>query len=97
MKEEFYCTLYYPKSPLRGGGGGTGVHAYNFGKNEFKLGVEGEGQDTCRHFEGGFGSMRTRLPMRDLRAKLGRKPKTEIKEIKLSYFHYSICLKKRAL
>ena len=29
---------------LRGGGGG-GVQAYRFGKNDFELGVGGEGQD----------------------------------------------------
>ena len=28
-----------------------------------KLEVGGEGQDTSRHFEGGFGSMRAILPM----------------------------------
>ena len=37
--------------------------AYHFGKNDFKLGVGGEGQDTSRHFEGGIGSMRKILTM----------------------------------
>ena len=40
-----------------------GVQAYHFGKNDFELGVGVEGQDTSRTFEGGFGSMRTILPM----------------------------------
>ena len=43
--------------------GGEGVQDYHFGKNNFELGVGGEGQDTSRHFEGGFGSMRAILPM----------------------------------
>ena len=33
-----------------GGGGGGGVQAFYFGKTDFELGVEGEGQDTSRHF-----------------------------------------------
>ena len=36
-----------------------GVQAYNFGNFYFEKRVEGEGQDTSRQFEGGFGSMRT--------------------------------------
>ena len=46
---------------LRGGGGG--VQAFHFGKNDFELGVGGEGQDTSRHFEGSFRSIRAILPM----------------------------------
>ena len=47
---------------LRGGGGGCGgFRAYHFGKKDFELGVEGEGQDTSRHFEDSFGSMRAIL------------------------------------
>ena len=46
-----------------GGGGGGGVQAYHFGKKDFKLGIGREGQDTSRHFEGGFGSIRAILPM----------------------------------
>ena len=42
---------------------GGGVQAYYFGKNDFKLGVGGEGQDTSQHFEGSFGSIRAILPM----------------------------------
>ena len=42
---------------------GGGIQAYHFGKNNFKLGVEEEGQDMSRHFEGGFGSMGVILPM----------------------------------
>ena len=45
---------------LRGGGG---VQAYLFGKNDFELGVGGEGQDTSRHIEGSFWSIRAILPM----------------------------------
>ena len=40
-----------------------GVQAYHFGKNDFELGVGGEGQDTSQHFEGSFGSIRAILPM----------------------------------
>ena len=32
------------------------VQAYYLGKTDFELAVGGEGQDTSRHFEGGFGS-----------------------------------------
>ena len=46
-----------------GGGGGGGVQAYHFGKNDFELGVKGEGQDTSQYFEGSFGSIRAILPM----------------------------------
>ena len=42
---------------------GVGVQAFHFGKNDFELGVEGDGQDTSRHFEGSFGSIRAILPM----------------------------------
>ena len=49
--------------PNRGGGGGGGVQAFHFGKNDFELGVGGDGQDTSRHFEGSFGSIRAILPM----------------------------------
>ena len=50
-------------SSLRGGGGGWGVQAFHFGKNDFELGVRGDGQDTSQHFEGSFGSKRAILPM----------------------------------
>ena len=30
--------------PIKGGGGG--VQAFHFGKNDFELGVQGDGQDT---------------------------------------------------
>ena len=39
------------------------VQACHFGKKDFELGVGGEGQDTSRHFEGSFGSIRAVLPM----------------------------------
>ena len=38
------------------------IQAYHFGKKDFDLGVGGECQDTSRHFEGSFGSIRTILP-----------------------------------
>ena len=31
---------------IKGGGGGGGVQAFHFGKNDFELGVGGDGQDT---------------------------------------------------
>ena len=40
-----------------------GVQAYHVGKKVFELGVEMEGQDTSRNFEGCFGSIRALLPM----------------------------------
>ena len=42
---------------------GGGVQAFYFGKNDFELGVGGDGQDTSRHFEGSFRSIREILPM----------------------------------
>ena len=56
----------YKKSTIcfkGGGGGGGGVQTYHFGKNDFELGVVGEGQDTYQNFEGSFGSIRAILPM----------------------------------
>ena len=32
------------------GGGGGGIQAYNFGNFDFEIWVEGESQDTSRHF-----------------------------------------------
>ena len=46
-----------------GGGGGSGLQFDNLKKKDFELGVGGEGQDTSRHFEGGFGSMRAIQPL----------------------------------
>ena len=37
--------------------------ALHFGKKFFELGVGGEGQDTCQHFEGSFESIRAILAM----------------------------------
>ena len=54
----------------------------HFGKKDFELGIGGEGQDTSRHFEGSFGSIRAILPIREAS--------------ELSYSYHSICLKKRA-
>ena len=45
------------------GGGGGGVQAFHFGKNDFELGVGRDSQDTSRHFEGSFWSIRAILPM----------------------------------
>ena len=39
------------------------IQAYHFRKNDFELGVAGEGQDTSQHFEGSFGSIRAILSM----------------------------------
>ena len=47
------------KLSLRGGG----VQASQLGKLDFELWVKGDGQDTSRHFGGGFGSMRAMLPI----------------------------------
>ena len=40
-----------------------GVQAYHFGKNDFELGVGGEGQYTSQNIEGSFGSIRALLPI----------------------------------
>ena len=48
---------------LRGGGGGGGLGLSFWKKTDFELEVGGEGQDTSRHFEGSFGSIRAILPM----------------------------------
>ena len=50
------------------------AQAYNFGKFDFEMWVEGEGQDTSWNFKGGFGSMRTILQMWGLGAKMAPKP-----------------------
>ena len=42
--------------------GGGGFRPFT-GKNDFELGVGGDGQDTSRHFEGSFWSIRAILPM----------------------------------
>ena len=52
-----------------------GVQAYYFGKKDFELGVGGEDQDTSRHFEGRFGSIRAILSMWGLREKNGARTK----------------------
>ena len=53
-----------------GWGGGSGLSLW---KNYFELGVGGDGQDTSRHFEGSFGSIRAILPMLGFGAKTGAK------------------------
>ena len=49
-----------PDYALRGGGGGSGLSLW---KNDFELGVGGEGHDTSQHFEVSFGSIHAILPM----------------------------------
>ena len=39
------------------------VQAYHFGKNDFELGVGGEGHITSQNFEGGFGSKGNRAKL----------------------------------
>ena len=59
-----HCLLYtlikeqYIKDRLKKGG-----PAFHFGKTDFELGVGGQDQDTSRHFNGSFGSIRAILPM----------------------------------
>ena len=67
LKSHKFSIIYQ----LRGGGGG--VQAFHFGKNDFELGVVGDGEDTSRHFEGSFRSIRAILPVRGLGAKNGAK------------------------
>ena len=69
-----------------------GAQAFNFGNFDFEIWVEGEGQDTSQNFKGGFGSMRTILPMWGVGAKLG--PKSKPKDIELWFLHHSIRLEK---
>ena len=61
-------------------------------KTDFELGVGGEGQDTSRHFEGSFGSIRAILPTEGSEQNLGQKPKSVLKGIELIYCQHSICL-----
>ena len=65
---------------FRGRKGGGRFRPITLEKNYFELGVGGEGQDTSRHFDGGFGSMRAISPLWGLRVKM--EPKTNI-ELKL--------------
>ena len=44
-------------------GGGGGVRPFTLEKNDFDLGVRGDGQDTSRNFKGSFRSIRATLPM----------------------------------
>ena len=75
------------------------VQAFYFGKNNFELGVGGEGQDTSRHFGSRFGSIRAKLPnkcpCKASEQKLEQKPKSGLKVKTLYiYCHHSICLLK---
>ena len=47
---------------IKGGGGGFRPLILETFILRYELKGKGEGQDTSRHFEGGFGSMRTILP-----------------------------------
>ena len=66
---------------LRGGGGG--VQAFHFGKNYFELGGS---------FKVVLGPYVQYCPCEASEQKLGQKPESELKVIKLSYCHHSICL-----
>ena len=59
------CLFVNISGSLRGGGGGGGFRnqAYHSGKQDFELGVGGEGQDTSQNFEGSFGCKRAILPL----------------------------------
>ena len=48
---------------IKGGGGGGGSGHSLWKKKYFELGTGGERQDTSRHFEGKFKSIRVILPM----------------------------------
>ena len=56
-----YYTILHVHKDLRGGGGG--VQAFYFGKNDFELAVGWDGRTRPDIFEGGFGSIREILPM----------------------------------
>ena len=56
-------TVLVQNRQIKGGGGGGGVQAFRFRKNDFELGIGGDGQDTSGHFEGYFRSIRAILPM----------------------------------
>ena len=59
IPEHLYKDIYHTLFESHLGG----VQAFHFGKTDFELAVGGEGQDTSRHFEGSFGSIRAILPM----------------------------------
>ena len=69
--------------------GGGGVQAFNFGKNDFELGVGRDRQDTSRHFEGSFRSHTCNTCPCEASE---QKPESELKVNELSYCHHSICL-----
>ena len=50
-------------------------------KNDFELGVGGEGQDTSQHFEGVLGLWVQYIQFEASEQKMGQKPKYELKEI----------------
>ena len=52
-------------------------------------------QDTSRHFEGSFRSIRAIQPCEASEQKLGQKPDSELRVIELRYCHHSICLQKQ--
>ena len=66
FRDRRFCSQFKPEylvqQPIFRGGGG-GVSGLSLWKNDFELGVGGDGQDTSRHFDGSFGSIRAILPM----------------------------------
>ena len=75
-----------------GGGGRGGVQAFHFGKNDFELGVGGEGQDTSRNLRVVLGPYMQYCPCEVSEQKLGQKPESELNVIELSYCHHLIRL-----
>ena len=64
------------------GGGGGGFRPITLKKKDFKLGI-------LRVVLGPYVQY---CPCEVSEQKLGQKPKSELKEIEVSYFHHSICL-----
>ena len=73
-----------------------GVQAFHFGKNEFELGIGGGARTRPDILKVFLGQYVQYCPCEVSEQKLGQKPESELKVIKLSYCHHSICLKKQA-
>ena len=69
-------------------------HKHKYSSFNFEIWVDWEGQDMSRHFYVGLWSVCTMLPCEASEQKLGQKPKSTPKEIKLWTCHHSICLEK---
>ena len=81
-----------------GGGGGGGVQAYHLIKKTILSNeLEGDGQDTSRHFEGRLGPCVQYFPCEVSKQKKGPKTKIELKEKELSHCLYLICPKKTSI